>query len=122
MWPFSLFKTKPAARRGAAGRSAAGHGAAGAPKPVARARIDRQVYPVARLDRATVTIDGVTSDMVPNQRFQFAFCFEIDGEEVEVPTRGTVMRVQGHQVIAKYLAPQPYYQKIMHRALSRQAA
>jgi hypothetical protein len=77
---------------------------------------------VARLDRATVTIDGVQGDMVPNQRFQFAFCLEVDGEEVEVPTRGTVLRVAGGQVVAKYLAPQPYYQKIMRRALAQRAA
>ena len=77
---------------------------------------------VRRLDRATVTIDGFQGDMVVNQRFQFAFCLEVDGEEIEVPTRGTVLRVAGGQVVARYLAPQPYYQKIMHRALSRRAA
>ena len=121
MWPFSLFKSK--ATGGSAGRGRAGHGSAGgAPAPVARARIDRKVYPVARLDRATVTIDGVQADMVVNQRFQFAFCLEVDGEEVEVPTRGTVLRVAGDQVVAKYLAPQPYYQKIMRRALAQRAA
>ena len=103
---------------GETGRAPAG----GAAQPVARARIDRKIYPVARLDKATVTIEGVQSDMVPNQRFQFAFCLEVDGEEVEVPTRGTVLRVTGGQLVAKYLAPQPYYQKIMRRALSQRAA
>jgi hypothetical protein len=121
VWPFSLFKSK--ATGGSPGRGRAGHGSdGGAPAPVARARIDRKVYPVARLDKATVTIDGVQADMVVNQRFQFAFCLEVDGEEVEVPTRGTVLRVTGGQVVAKYLAPQPYYQKIMRRALAQRAA
>ena len=121
MWPFSLFRSKAAgasAGRGRAGRAAS----SGAAAPIARARIDRKVYPVARLDKATVTIDGFQGDMVPNQRFQFAFCLEVDGEEVEVPTRGTVLRVAGGQVVAKYLAPQPYYQKIMRRALAQRAA
>jgi hypothetical protein len=121
VWPFSLFKSKAAggsAGRGRAGRAASGDAAA----PIARARIDRKIYPVARLDKATVTIDGVQGDMVPNQRFQFAFCLEVDGEEVEVPTRGTVLRVAGGQLVAKYLAPQPYYQKIMRRALAQRAA
>lgn len=114
MWPFNLFRSKAAGRGAADGARAAA--------PIARARIDRKVYPVARLDRATVTIDGVQADMVVNQRFQFAFCLEVDGEEVEVPTRGTVLRVNGGQLVAKYLAPQPYYQKIMRRALAQRAA
>jgi hypothetical protein len=114
VWPFNLL-FKPRAPGGGGGRASA------AP-PVAKARIDRKVYPVARLDRATLVIDGFTGDMVPNQRFQFAFCFEVDGEEVEVPTRGTVVRVAQGRVVAKYLAPQPYYQKIMRRALAQTAA
>ena len=121
MWPFSLFKPKAAGK--SAGRGGAGRAPADGPAgPIARARIDRKVYPVARLDKATVTIDGFQGDMVPNQRFQFAFCLEVDGEEIEVPTRGTVLRVAGGQVVARYLAPQPYYQKIMRRALSQRAA
>ena len=118
MWPFSLFKSKAAG--GPAGRGGAGRASPAA--PIARARIDRKVYPVARLDKATVIIDGFQGDMVPNQRFQFAFCLEVDGEEVEVPTRGTVLRVTGGQVVARYLAPQPYYQKLMRRALGQRAA
>jgi hypothetical protein len=39
-----------------------------------------------------------------------------------VPTRGTVVEVKGQQVVAKYLAPQPYYQKLMRRALAERAA
>ena len=117
MWPFSRLKSKSGSQ--AVGAGTEGAGAAG---PVARARIDRHVYPVVDLDQKTLTIDGVTGDMVPNQRFEFAFCLEVDGEEVEVPTRGTVLEVKGGQVVAKYLAPQPYYQKIMRRALSQRAA
>lgn len=115
MWPLSLFKSKSAGQPDAAGSQAA----AG---PVAQARIDRKVYPVTKLDRATVTIDGVTDDLVPNQRFHFAFRFNLDGEDVEVPTSGTVLNFDGGQLVAKYLAPQPYYQKIMRRALAQQAA
>jgi hypothetical protein len=115
VWPFNLLKRT-------AGRRAAGAAGPASAAPVARARIDRKVYPVTRLDRATVVIDGVTGDLVPNQRFQFAFCFDLDGEEVEVPTRGTVLRVTGGQLVAKYLAPQPYYQKLMRRALAQRAA
>ncbi len=117
MWPFNLFRPKAGGRRAADGANRAEAAA-----PVARARIDRKVYPVTRLDRATVTIGGVQSDLVVNQRFQFAFCFNVDGEEVEVPTRGTVLRIAGGQLVAKYLAPQPYYQKIMRKALGQRAA
>ncbi|MBK1667451.1 hypothetical protein CKO28_05325 [Rhodovibrio sodomensis] len=114
MWPFSPSKSKAA--------DSGSGGSAGASGPLVRARIDRKVHPVTQFDRATVTIDGVTEDMVPRQRFQFAFCLEVDGEEVEVPTRGTVVEVKGKQVVATYLAPQPYYQKLMRRALSQRAA
>ena len=114
MWPFSLFKSKAAGNARAAADGPAG--------PVAHARIDRRVYPVTQLDRATVTIDGFQGDMIRNQRFQFAFQFELDGEEVEVPTRGTVLRTANGRLVAKYLAPQPYYQKIMRRALGQRAA
>ncbi|MBK1696848.1 hypothetical protein [Rhodovibrio salinarum] len=118
MWPFNLFKPKSASRP----RNAGGRADAAAPGTVARARIDSRVYPVVQLDHTTVTIDGFTGDMVPRQRFHFAFCLEVDGEEVEVPTSGTVLQVAGGRVVAKYLAPQPYYQRIMRRALAQRAA
>jgi hypothetical protein len=118
VWPFNfLFGTRNArGRNGETGEHEA------APKPVAHVRIDRHDYPVVRLDRATLTVTGFTGDLIEKQHFQFSFCFELDGEPVEVPTRGTVLKLDGGRLEARYFAPQPYYQRLMRRALAQRAA
>lgn len=99
--------------RGAAARANAA--------PPARVRIDSRSYTVSRLWRDAFQIDGYTGDLIARQRFDFSFLFELAGEPVEVPTHGVVIRVDGGRLVARFLAPQPYYQKVMRRALAEAA-
>ena len=116
MWPFNLFGNR---RDG----QASGQNADESPsEPIGHVRIDRHHYPVMHLDKTSMTVSGFTGDLVVNQRFHFTFCFELDGDLIEVPTHGVVLDISGDQLEARYYAPQPYYQRLMRRALAGRAA
>jgi hypothetical protein len=83
----------------------------------ARVRIDSRTYPLAALDRQKLVVDGYNGDLIPRQRFHFAFLLPIDGDTVEVPTRGVVLAIQDGRLHARYLAPQPYHQRLMRKAI-----
>lgn len=93
-----------------------------AAEPVARVRIDSRTYPVSQLDHTSLKVDGYSGDLIAHQRFHFTFQFDLDGEAVEVPTRGAVLSTEGGTLLARYFAPQPYYQKLMRRALAAKVA
>lgn len=83
----------------------------------ARVRIDSRDYTLAALDRRSLVIDGYNGDLIPRQRFHFSFLLPIDGETIEVPTRGVVLAIENGRLRARYLAPQPYHQRLMRKAI-----
>jgi hypothetical protein len=91
-------------------------------RPATRVRIDSRTYTVAQLWRDAFEIEGYSGDLIVRQRFEFRFLFDVDGKTVEVPTRGVVIRSEGGRLVARFLAPQPYYQKVMRRALAEAVA
>ena len=83
---------------------------------ISRVRVDSGYYSVAALDTRSVTITGMDRDFIKGQRIHFSFVLDVGGETVEIPTRGTVHRVNGGQVTTTFLAPQPYYQRYLKQA------
>lgn len=88
-----------------------------AAQPEASVRIDSGVYALSALDRRKLVIDDYRGDLIARQRFHFSFLLPIDGETVEVPTSGVVLAIKDGRLYARYLAPQPYYQRLMRKAI-----
>jgi len=80
-----------------------------------RVRIDSREHPLVALDRKHVLVDALNRDFVDGQRLHFAFILPAEGGDVDAPTQGTIVKVADGLVIARYLAPQPYYQTIMRK-------
>lgn len=85
--------------------------------PRAGIRIDSRDYTLAALDSKQLTVDGFGGDLVAGQRFHFAFLLPLKDGTVEVPTQGTVLSLDGSRLVARYYAPQPYYQRLMRQAV-----
>ena len=105
---------------GASKTSAKQGGGKGGAK-ISRVRIDSGYYNVGALDGKRLTINGIDRDFIKGQRLHFSFVIDVDGEEVEVPTQGTVLGTNGSQVLASFMAPQPYYQRFLRQAATRHA-
>ena len=103
-------------RNGNGGGQSRGANKQGKGASIARVRVDSGYYNVAALDTRSVTISGVDRDFIKGQRIHFSFVLDVNGETVEVPTRGTVHRVSGSQITTTFLAPQPYYQRYLKQA------
>ena len=103
-------------KRGEAGGSDEAHGEQEQRAP-ARVRIDSREYALAALDRAILVVEGFEGDFVARQRFQFCFVLPLEDEDVEVPTSGRVLRLSEGRLVARYYAPQPYYQRLMRQAI-----
>ena len=85
---------------------------------MSKIRIDSNYYPIQALDQKSVTASGVDRDFIKGQRIHFSFVIEIEGEKVEVPTHGIVLRMKNNQLTSSFLAPQPYYQRYLRRIAS----
>lgn len=83
--------------------------------PTGRVRIDSREHPLIALDRKHVVIDSLKRDFVDGQRLHFAFILPAEGGDVDAPTQGTIIKVADGRIIARYMAPQPYYQTIMRK-------
>lgn len=83
----------------------------------ARVRIDSGEYPLTSLTRKLLVIDGFDRDFVARQYFYFSFLLPLEEETAEVPTRGKVLNVAEGRLVARYFAPQPYYQRLMRQAI-----
>lgn len=104
-------------RNGTSGGQSRG-GKTGKGATISRVRVDSGYFNVAALDSRSVTITGLDRDFIKGQRIHFSFVLDVGGETVEIPTRGTVHRVNGNQVTTTFLAPQPYYQRYLKQAAS----
>lgn len=103
-------------RNGKGRNGSGGSGKSGGKATISRVRIDSAYYSIAALDSKTVTISGIDREFIKGQRIHFSFVLDINGEAVEIPTRGTVHRVNGGQMMTSYMAPQPYYQRYLKQA------
>lgn len=110
-----LFRKDKAAESSGASEEAV-HGEQREREP-ARVRIDSREYPLAALNRAVLVVDGFEGDFVAGQRFHFCFVLPLEGESVEVPTAGRVLHLAEGRLVARYYAPQPYYQRLMRQAI-----
>ena len=81
-----------------------------------RVKIDSTTHPVTAMDTHYITVGNVDKDIVKGQRLHFAFVLEVEGESVEVPTHGVVKAAKDMQLLVRYLAPQPYYQRYLRKA------
>jgi len=103
-------------RNGKGRNGSGGSGKSGGKASISRVRIDSAYYNIAALDTKTVTVGGLDREFIKGQRIHFAFVLDVDGDTVEIPTRGTVHRVNGSQMTTSYMAPQPYYQRYLKQA------
>lgn len=90
------------------------------PLPI-RVRIDGVEYPLSKLEQSVFIVHGYYGSLIAPQRFNFHFVFEVDGETVEVPSHGTLRKLEDARMRASFFAPQPYYQRLMRKALRRAA-
>jgi hypothetical protein len=102
-------------RRNGKSRNGSG-GKSGGKATISRVRIDSSYYSIVALDTKTVTVSGMDRAFIKGQRIHFSFVLDVNGDTVEIPTRGTVHRVNGSQMMTSYMAPQPYYQRYLKQA------
>lgn len=86
-----------------------------------RVRIDGVEYALSKLEQSTFVVHGYFGSLIAPQRFNFHFVFEIGGETIEVPTHGTLRKLEDGRLRASFFAPQPYYQRLMRKAMRRPA-
>jgi hypothetical protein len=103
-------------RNGKGRNASGGAGKSGGKATISRVRIDSAYYSIAALDTKTVTVSGIDRDFIKGQRIHFSFVLDVNGETIEIPTRGTVHRVNGSHMTTSYMAPQPYYQRYLKQA------
>ncbi|SDF48392.1 hypothetical protein SAMN05216241_101235 [Limimonas halophila] len=110
-----LFSRKKKRSEAGAGEQAAAEPPKKKQLPTGRVRIDSREHPLIALDRKHVLVDALNRDFVDGQRIHFAFVLPTDDGDIDAPTQGTIIKVADGRIIARYLAPQPYYQNIMRR-------
>jgi hypothetical protein len=102
------------------GKSAADGGQQNASVPGARLLIDRQEYGLAELGVRTFRVRPYEGALIGRQNFSFTLILTVDNEEFSCLGSGVVREISAQQgLIAKFLAPQPVFDRKLMEFLAR---
>lgn len=99
-WFGSLFTRKDREER----RKAIRHSGSGA-----KIRVGKKIYPIKDISSDGLSIENYHGDLIAKQHFEFEFILPMQGETLEFPGHGVVVRIENGLFAAKYQPPQPYF-------------